>query len=219
MTLPAPLISSRNLLPFSCGRTCPAITCASLSIAKVITRPLKFALRTPSIKKPSSAFTTATLNPSRISSFASRTASRLPSLPICASPMFVITPWLGSAISHNLRISPAAFIPISSTISSSSVSTFTRLRGSPMWLLRLPAFLSVLYLVERTRYNISFVVVFPLLPVTATTGILRFILMKCARSCKDRSVSFTQIMTLPSSKPPGLLCTTAPLPFASAASR
>jgi hypothetical protein len=45
-----------------------------------------------------------------------------------------------------------------------------RVRGTPIWLFKLPIVARVLYFLERTAWINSFVVVLPLLPVKAMIG-------------------------------------------------
>ena len=134
-------------------------------------------------------------NPSNISNFAFKIFSLEPKLPIWAVPIFVITAIVGFAICVNKLISPKLLIPISTTKASSSFS-FNIVSGNPIWLLKFPSVFNVLYLVDITLAIISFVLVFPTLPVTATTGILYKLLLYFAIFCNAFSVSSTSIIVL-----------------------
>ena len=82
--------------------------------------------------------------------------------------MLVMTPMDGSAVRERRLISPKWDMPISMTAavccSSSCISVF----GSPISLFRLPCVFSVQNWDSSTQAIISFVVVFPTLPVTPT---------------------------------------------------
>ncbi|MPM85822.1 hypothetical protein SDC9_132904 [bioreactor metagenome] len=64
------------------------------------------------------------------------------------------------------------------------LSRLSRVSGTPMWLLRFPEVESTLYFIERTLVISSFVVVLPLEPVSAITGILKCSRWYAASSCR-----------------------------------
>ena len=87
----------------------------------------------------------------------------------CARPTFVTTPITGRAIDARWRISPEWFMPISRTAARASSGTRRIESGSPTWLFRLPSVLATENSVASSAAIVSFVVVFPALPVTAIT--------------------------------------------------
>ena len=103
-------------------------------------------------------------------------AFKIPSLDFKNSkwhrPILVITQVSGFAIFAKRCISPKSLIPISSTAISCSCLSLKTVRGSPSSLLKFPWVFKVLYFRERTAAIISFVLVFPTLPVIPTTGML-----------------------------------------------
>ena len=96
--------------------------------------------------------------------------------------MFVSTPWVGSAISHRRAISPSPLMPISMTAASWREARRSSVCGTPMWLLRLPSVFNVINRSARMAAIMSLVVVLPLLPLTATTGMSNRRRCACARS-------------------------------------
>ena len=82
---------------------------------------------------------------------------------------FVQTRTSGSAIPTSVRISPAWFIPNSTTATSGSSPSSMSDSGNPMWLFRLPRLRNTSYRVASNAAVSSFVVVFPTLPVIAMT--------------------------------------------------
>ena len=96
-------------------------------------------------------------------------ASRLPMNSMCAVPMFVMMATSGFAIAARGWISPGWFMPISSTAISSAALARSSMRGTPMWLLKLPSVFSTRNRRLKTAAVKSFVLVLPLLPVIATT--------------------------------------------------
>ena len=89
----------------------------------------------------------------------------------CAGPILVMTPIVGSAISHRYFNPPCSLMPISITAASQVFESRSRVSGTPSQLFRLPSVASTRYRVLSTAAAISLVVVFPLLPVMPTTGI------------------------------------------------
>jgi hypothetical protein len=108
-------------------------------VPNVTTRPANPDVR--AITRGSSAFATsvvASVAPSRISAFASAIASGELKNPRCASPTFVHTRTSGSASATSWLISPAWFIPSSTTATSGRARSSSSESGRPMWLLKLP---------------------------------------------------------------------------------
>ena len=99
----------------------------------------------------------------------------------------------GLAISVSLAISPLLFVPISRTATSWSEFISRRVNGNPIRLLKLPGLFRIFIESPAIDAIISFVVVFPELPVTATTGILNRSLWKWAMSPSAFKVSSTQM--------------------------
>ena len=69
----------------------------------------------------------------------------------------------------SVLISPVWFIPSSTTAISGRCLSSISDSGSPMWLLKFPRLRITRYRVARNSAVTSFVVVFPALPVIATT--------------------------------------------------
>ena len=69
-----------------------------------------------------------------------------------------------------MSISPAWSIPSSTTHTSCPFSSFSRVRGTPMSLLKFPSVLWTRNLAPRTAATMSLVVVLPTDPVTAMKG-------------------------------------------------
>ena len=74
-----------------------------------------------------------------ISPFARAMPSREPSRPMWLVPTLVMTATRGRAHSASRVISPAWFMPISTTSTSASMGASSSVRGTPMRLLKLPA--------------------------------------------------------------------------------
>ena len=70
------------------------------------------------------------------------------------------------------------------------------MNGNPILLLLLPSVFNVLNFFATTFATISFVLVFPTLPVIAITGISYKLLLYLANLYKDSNVSFTFIIFL-----------------------
>ena len=87
----------------------------------------------------------------------------------CTSRTLVQTRTFGSAMRTSVRISPAWFIPSSITATRAPRSSESRESGRPMWLFRFPSFRITSQRVARNVAASSFVLVFPTLPVIATT--------------------------------------------------
>ena len=104
------------------------------------------------------------------SPFSDATPSILPSVSMCDSPIFVRTATSGLHISASLFISPFLLMPSSTTAASWILLRLKSVRGRPMRLFRLPS----VFTIQRDTFNmdaiISFVVVFPQLPLTAISG-------------------------------------------------
>ena len=133
--------------------------------------------------------------PSSISNLAFKMFFLEPKFPIWAVPTFVITAMVGFAMAVNLLSSPKWFIPISTTRASWSLNPKIVI-GIPIWLFILPCVFSALYFCETTLYMISFVLVFPTLPVIAITGMLYFSLFNFAICPMASTVSSTWITNL-----------------------
>ena len=86
---------------------------------------------------------------------------------------------IGFAIETSKDISPKWFIPISITATSSSCN-LSIVNGKPILLLLFPSVFNVLYFLDTTFATMSFVLVFPTLPVIAITGILYKLLLYLA---------------------------------------
>ena len=89
--------------------------------------------------------------------------------PRWASPTLVQTRTSGSAMPTSVRISPAWFMPSSTTAISGRPRSSSSDSGRPMWLFRLPLFLNTRNRAASSSATTSFVVVLPALPVIATT--------------------------------------------------
>jgi len=162
-----------------------AVTSASASIPKVILFPVHVCVQGAS--SASSRLMTAVPWPSmtrKRSPFSSRIVSMDSSPSRWAGPTLVTRPTVGAAISVRRAISPRRFVPISRTAASWAPFIRKIVRGSPTRLLRLPSFLSRFFSCPMMAAAISFVVVLPVLPVTATTG-----MSNRARQCRARSPS------------------------------
>ena len=114
-------------------------------------------------------------------------------------PILVITAQLGAAISARRLISPKSLIPISTTATSCSGSRRNIVSGNPTWLLWFPSVRITFFSAERASAIISFVVVFPTLPVTPTTGIENRWRYAVAISCNAERVLGTRIQAWESS--------------------
>ena len=95
--------------------------------------------------------------------------SREPRYSMWEVPMLVMMPIFGRVISHRGASSPEWFMPISHTAASSDGVARRMLRGTPMWLFRLPCVAMVRNPCERTEAVRSLVEVFPLEPVRPMT--------------------------------------------------
>ena len=134
--------------------------------------------------------------------------SREPMYSIWEVPMLVMMPMCGRAIPHSGASSPGWFMPISQTAISSSGSAFRMLRGTPMWLFRLPSVATVRNFRERTAVVRSFVEVFPLDPVRPTTVSFRLERHQEASFCRAASVSSTRMTAQEGSMPGSTRLTT-----------
>ena len=173
--------------------------------------------------RSSSALATRTADgpaPSRISALASAIASSDAKKPRWASPTLVQTRTSGSATRTSVLISPAWFMPSSTTaISGRRLSSMSE-SGSPMWLLKFPLLRTTRYRAARNSAVISFVVVFPALPVMATTFAPDSIRTRRATCWSAAVVSSTSMTTARGSRtsPPRPRGTTTPAaPAATAA--
>ena len=99
-------------------------------------------------------------------------------------------------------------MPISHTAISSAGSAFRMLRGTPMWLFRLPSVATVRNFRERTAAVRSFVEVFPLDPVRPTTISFRLERHQEASFCRAVSVSSTRMTAQEGSMPGSTRLTT-----------
>ncbi|OPY12130.1 MAG: hypothetical protein A4E67_00127 [Syntrophaceae bacterium PtaB.Bin038] len=99
---------------------------------------------------------------------------------------------MGEAISVRRAISPRRFVPSSRTATSWAAVIRKTVSGSPTRLLRLPSLFSRFFSPPMMAAAISFVVVFPVLPVTATTGMSNRARQNRARSPSAVSVSETE---------------------------
>ena len=176
--------------------TAVAPTSASLSIPNVTTRPRNHAAL--ATMRSSSAFATSTeaaVAPSRISAFALAIPSTESKEPRWASPTLVQTRISGWAMLTSVPISPAWLIPSSTTAISGRVVNSISDSGNPMWLFRFPRLRTTRYLAARNSAVISFVVVFPALPVMATTLVPDSIRTACASAWSAAVVSSTSMTT------------------------
>ncbi len=117
--------------------------------------------------------------------------------PTWASPTLVHTRTSGSASSTSRLISPAWFMPSSTTATSGRLRSSRSVSGRPMWLFRFPTLRYTVCRVARNSAVASFVDVFPALPVMATTDAPDSRRMWCPSSCNAMSVSSTSIVTAP----------------------
>ena len=108
-------------------------------------------------------------------------------------PIFVITAYCGATMSASLAISPNWLMPISTTAASTVSSSWNIVSGTPIWLFWLPCVFMTRLPAERARATISFVVVFPTLPVMPTIGIENRARYALASACSAFSVSSTAI--------------------------
>ena len=83
--------------------------------------------------------------------------------------MLVITPTSGRAIAHSSAICPSPRMPISQTTSSVSGSMRVSVSGKPISLLWPPSAATVFACGRHIAARMSFVEVFPVEPVIATT--------------------------------------------------
>ena len=88
--------------------------------------------------------------------------------------MFVITAMSGQAMPASRVISPGALDPNSRIAASCSPDSSSRARGIPIRLFRFPGLRNTRRDRERRQNSISFVVVFPELPVIPTRGMSRW---------------------------------------------
>ena len=160
-------------LPFSSGEEMIfwAVTSAAFSIPNVILFawiPRSFTMGAN--RSSSALITTVPLGfvAWNRAHFSCRMASLEPKNSIWLVPIFVMTAMSGCTMSHISGISPGWPVPISNTAAWKLLSSRHTVRGSPIVLLKFPMVFRVWYLREKTSNNISLVVVFPLLPVTAT---------------------------------------------------
>jgi len=84
--------------------------------------------------------------------------------------MFVMSPMSGSAMAVSIAISPGQLVPISMTASSWTLFSCRRVSGRPIRLFRFPSVLRTFRVRETMIATISFVEVFPELPVMAMTA-------------------------------------------------
>ena len=106
-------------------------------------------------------------------------------------------------------------MPNSTTATSGLVRNSRSESGRPIWLLRFPLFLNTRYRDDKNSADTSFVVVFPALPVIATTRDPERRLTSRATSCNARVVSSTWITTgagpAAAGRSLGTSCTSAPM--------
>ena len=95
--------------------------------------------------------------------------------------MLVIRPMSGAAMPASRAISPGELVPISRIAASCSSERARRASGIPIRLFRFPGLHSTRRDRDRRQESISFVVVFPELPVMATRGTCRW-RRRCARA-------------------------------------
>ena len=192
-------VTSRAVVPRAPrSRTSVARIVACAPSPNVVTCPTKPFTR--AMTRASSPLTTARVAPvarSRTSALASAIASTDAKCPTCASPTLVHTRTSGSASSTSRLISPAWFIPSSTTATSGRLRSSSSVSGRPMWLFRFPTLRYTVCRVARNSAVASFVDVFPALPVIATTDAPDNRRMWCPSSCNAVSVSSTSIVTAP----------------------
>ena len=80
----------------------------------------------------------------------------------CAFPILVIMPCVGLAIWQSSAISPNLLAPISMMAISCCAFIWSRVRGTPIWLLRFPEVQSTWYFCFSTQWINSLVLVLPL---------------------------------------------------------
>ena len=208
--------------------TAVARTSASRSMPKVVMRPANFPVRPAT--RSSSALATSSVDgeaPSKISALASAIASTDRKKPTCASPTLVHTRTSGSAIPTSVLISPAWFIPSSTTAMSGRLRSSISDSGRPMWLFRFPRLRTTRYCDARNAPVTSLVVVLPALPVIATTLVPDSRRTVRASHCSADVVSSTSITTgttgefppaiVPGRRPRGITSPAAPAATAASA--
>ena len=104
-----------------------------------------------------------------ISPLARAMFSRLPKRPMWLVPTLVIAATRGRAAAARRSISWGWFMPISTTRTCASSGASSRVMGTPMRLLKLPAVAWVRQVVPSEAASMSLVVVLPTEPVTPTT--------------------------------------------------
>ena len=134
--------------------------------------------------------------------------------------ILVMTAIVGAPIRASRSISPGTFIPISTTAAPCSGPRPRSVRGRPMRLLKFPVFFNTFRLRLKIAAVISLVLVLPLLPETAITGMSNLMRRFRASSPSAKRVSLTKITA---AEAPGGRVTprdtiTAPAPFATASS-
>ena len=115
--------------------------------------------------------TIASGTPSTSASFSRITPSSEPKPSTCAKPTFVITAIVGSMMRRSCSISPRTLAPASTTRASLSSGAPRMVSGTPTRLLRLAVVACTRQRVATAARIISLVLVFPLDPVMATTGL------------------------------------------------
>ena len=133
--------------------------------------------------------TTASRAPSVSDTFSCITPASDPKPSTCAYPTFVITAMVGSMISRSRGISPGTLAPASTTSASASSDAPRMVSGTPIRLFRFPVVACTRYVVVSTARIISRVLVFPLEPVTATTGLPAGKSRRRARASRPRATS------------------------------
>ncbi len=138
---------------------------------------------------------------------------------MCAPEILVISPASGLTISVRKAISPGWLAPISNKPACVSPFISRILSGTPMWLLRFPFVAVTRKRVASTAWINSLVVVFPLDPVRAITGMLKVLRWVTERCCKAAKTSGTLIKRGSSTEQLSTTAYAAPLPSASRAKR
>ena len=87
-----------------------------------------------------------------------------------AFPILVIRPSVGAAMRHNSSMSSGLLAPISIMAIWCCALSLSSVKGTPIWLFRLPSVQSTLYCVCKAQLTSSLVLVLPLLPVMPSTG-------------------------------------------------
>ena len=103
--------------------------------------------------------------------------------------MFVITAIVGSMMSRMRAISPGTLAPASTTSASVSSGALRMVSGTPIRLLRLALVACTRYRAPNAARIISFVLVLPLDPVIATTGVPSGSMRRRARASSPSAVS------------------------------